>query len=431
MIKIKKLHYVFLPSQSNPKKDPLVLWLNGGPGCSSLLGFIQEHGPLVIPDFTREFKENEYSWNKLSNMIYLESPAGVGFSYTDNGPEDLNSSDYKSAVDNLAALKSFFVKFPEYKQNDFYITGESYAGIYVPYLAQKVLVDNIGKVDIINIKGILVGNGCADWEVDVEKALIDFAYYHGLYSEQTREKIVSFCNMPPEINENFDKEKCNAARKEVQDNMQGLNIYDIYRYCPPNKTNGTNTTTKYDIDYDLFKKAAYYQKSKYMAAKFRNLIFNPPDEQALWPSSCGPDEYPSEWFNTESVKTALNVRTNITFEQCSDAVSKRYATDFEKGSLYLYPQLIQSNLKIWFFSGDIDGAVPFNGSQKWIKKLNLTIVDNYRSWKVDNQVAGFAQVYSGLTFLTVRGAGHMVPQWKRKESFVMFKAYLDGSVRPN
>ena len=76
----KSLHYVFVESQRDPASDPLVIWFNGGPGCSSLIAFFQEHGPYVIDDGESYVKNNPYSWNTKANMIYLESPAGVGYS---------------------------------------------------------------------------------------------------------------------------------------------------------------------------------------------------------------------------------------------------------------------------------------------------------------------------------------------------------------
>lgn len=129
----KHLHYVFLESQNDPANDPLVVWFNGGPGCSSVLAWAAEHGPYVMPDGQDDFVENPYSWNNEANVIYIESPAGVGYSYTDEEKPKYN--DTTSAEDNYKAIKTWFSKFPEYKTNEFFISGESYAGIYVPYLA--------------------------------------------------------------------------------------------------------------------------------------------------------------------------------------------------------------------------------------------------------------------------------------------------------
>lgn len=87
-----------------------------------------------MDDETDFFFENEYSWNKAANMLYIESPAGVGFSQCPNKSE-CNFTDWNSSVDNLAAMLSFFDIYPSFRKNDLYISGESYAGLYVPYLA--------------------------------------------------------------------------------------------------------------------------------------------------------------------------------------------------------------------------------------------------------------------------------------------------------
>jgi len=107
-----------------------------------MLGYLQEHGPYVLEDGATKFHKNDYSWNKEVNMLYIESPAGVGFSYCDR-KEICSFDDETSSQDNLDALLSFFEKFPEYRTHDLYISGESYAGVYVPYLAWRI--DNFNQ----------------------------------------------------------------------------------------------------------------------------------------------------------------------------------------------------------------------------------------------------------------------------------------------
>jgi len=76
----KSLHYMFTESLDDPANDPMVIWFNGGPGCSSMLGFMQENGPYVIDDGESVIKKNPEPWNKRANVMWLESPAGVGYS---------------------------------------------------------------------------------------------------------------------------------------------------------------------------------------------------------------------------------------------------------------------------------------------------------------------------------------------------------------
>jgi len=114
-------------------------------------------------------------------MLFIDAPAGVGFSYYLDS-EEANTNDYITAHDNLAALLAFFRKFPEYAFHDFYITGESYGGIYIPTLAYNIQLYNENTSSSrINLKGIAVGNGCTDWTVDCDPALMELAFSHALY----------------------------------------------------------------------------------------------------------------------------------------------------------------------------------------------------------------------------------------------------------
>uniref|UniRef100_A0A914DIQ3 Carboxypeptidase n=1 Tax=Acrobeloides nanus TaxID=290746 RepID=A0A914DIQ3_9BILA len=144
----RKIHYWFVRHQFASSTSPVLLWLNGGPGCSSLGGLIEELGPFHVSDNGNTVYENPWAWNKVGHVIFLESPAGVGFSYaTDNNTD---TDDDQTAKDNYNSLVDFFTnKFPELKNQNFYITGESYAGVYVPTLA--VLIAN-DKTNFPNFK---------------------------------------------------------------------------------------------------------------------------------------------------------------------------------------------------------------------------------------------------------------------------------------
>lgn len=113
----KMIHYLLAESQNDPENDPVIIWYNGGPGCSSMLGFMQEHGPFQWENGNTTWNEgtNPYSWNREANVLYIEQPAGVGYSYFANASEmGFNFTDYNAAQDNLQAVLGWFQKFPEF-----------------------------------------------------------------------------------------------------------------------------------------------------------------------------------------------------------------------------------------------------------------------------------------------------------------------------
>ena len=126
---MRLLHYWFVQAQNPTPSTPVMLWLNGGPGCSSLDGFLYEQGPFQFSgkrDSTGLplLQDNPNSWNTQAHMLYIEAPAFVGFSYSYT-ESDFNTDDNRTANDNFEALQQFFRGFPELSQQDFYIAGES------------------------------------------------------------------------------------------------------------------------------------------------------------------------------------------------------------------------------------------------------------------------------------------------------------------
>ncbi|KAJ1405235.1 Serine carboxypeptidase, serine active site [Sesbania bispinosa] len=187
----RALFYYFVEAEHDPASKPLVLWLNGGPGCSSVgVGAFAEHGPF-IPGDNNVLLKNDYSWNKAANMLYLESPAGVGFSYSRNKSFYALVTDEITARDNLVFLQRWFTKFPEYSNNDFFITGESYAGHYVPQLAQ-LIVETKTKFNF-NLKGIAIGNPLLDINTDFNSRA-EFLWSHGLISDPVYNILTKVCH---------------------------------------------------------------------------------------------------------------------------------------------------------------------------------------------------------------------------------------------
>jgi carboxypeptidase C (cathepsin A) len=122
----RSIFYWYTESQNKPLTDPVVWWSNGGPGCSGLLGFFTEHGPFrVAPGGGLE--PFPFAWNTIANTLYVEAPAGVGFSFSNN-PQDYTVGDWRTAQDNYLTIQQFLIRFPHLQNNDFFISAESYGG---------------------------------------------------------------------------------------------------------------------------------------------------------------------------------------------------------------------------------------------------------------------------------------------------------------
>ncbi|XP_028082229.1 serine carboxypeptidase-like 40 isoform X1 [Camellia sinensis] len=156
----RAFYYYFVEAQGQQQSNhlPLLLWLNGGPGCSSLAyGAMEELGPFRVHSDGKTLYRNRFAWNKAANVLFLESPTGVGFSYSNTTSDYVSEGDKRTASDNYVFLLNWLERFPEYKTRDFYVAGESYAGHYVPQLAHTILHYNKDPNNtFINLKGIIV-----------------------------------------------------------------------------------------------------------------------------------------------------------------------------------------------------------------------------------------------------------------------------------
>ncbi|KAL3517890.1 hypothetical protein ACH5RR_020479 [Cinchona calisaya] len=435
----RKLYYYFVVSERNPSKDPVVLWLNGGPGCSSFDGFVYEHGPFNFEagKTSRSLPTlhlNPYSWSKVSNIVYLDSPAGVGFSYSGN-KFDYTTGDIKTASDSHTFLLKWFELYPEFLSNPFYIVGESYAGVYVPTLSYEVAkgIDE-GVKPVLNFKGYMVGNGVTDDEFD-GNALVPFAHGMGLISDDLYKEVTSECRG------NFyrpESESCESKLEKVDQEVDGINLYDILEPC----YHGPDTIKMKTGDTKLppsFRKLGETERPLPVRTRMfgRAWPLRAPVRDGLvptWPQllnsesvPCTSDEVATAWLNNEAVRQAIHAESvNVadTWELCTDRITFHH----DAGSMIKYHKnLTSKGFQALIFSGDHDMCVPFTGSQAWTKSLGYKIVDEWRPWIVNDQVAGFLQGYDyNLTFLTIKGAGHTVAEYKPREALEFYTRWLDG-----
>ncbi|KAK4379732.1 hypothetical protein RND71_001594 [Anisodus tanguticus] len=310
-----ELDKVILPQEGHKEKD----WIEKLPGQPPVK-FQQYGGYVTVNESAGRalyyyFTEAENSkslplllWlNGVANVLFLESPVGVGFSYTNTSSDLKTNGDRRTANDNLVFLLNWLERFPEYKDRDFYISGESYAGHYVPQLAHEILHhNNLANKTLINLKGIIP------------------------------------------------------------------------------------------------------------------LQFDP----------CS-DNYVHAYMNRRDVQNALHANvTNIEYdwEACSDTLSHNWK-DNAPTVIPLLKESLAKGVRVWVFSGDIDGKVPVTSTKRSIRAMNLTVDKPWRSWLYGGEVGGYVETYiGGLTFATVRGAGHEVPSYQPARALSLISHFLSGTL---
>eukprot|EP00824_Muranothrix_gubernata_P000747 TRINITY_DN1087_c0_g1_i1.p1 TRINITY_DN1087_c0_g1~~TRINITY_DN1087_c0_g1_i1.p1 ORF type:complete len:331 (+),score=42.87 TRINITY_DN1087_c0_g1_i1:100-993(+) len=225
----RRLFYWFVESARNPKEDPVLLWLNGGPGCSSLAGFLGELGPFFPQKDGKTLRRNPHAWNRVANVVFLESPSGVGFSYSETRA-DYTTGDAQTANDAYVFLVEFFRRYPQFADHDFWIAGESYGGHYVPQLAKRIVEGNAeGMNPRIPIKGIQVGNPWTMPALDNEGCVLMW-WSHALISDQTFHGMKDSCDFAHIGPLAFDQEKkCDAFIDAAHKEMGPIDIYG--RWC--------------------------------------------------------------------------------------------------------------------------------------------------------------------------------------------------------
>ncbi|CAA0827238.1 Serine carboxypeptidase-like 40 [Striga hermonthica] len=305
--------YYFVEAQRSPDKSPLLLWLNGGPGCSSLgFGAMEEIGPFLVNNDGKTLHENPYAWNHVANVLFLESPAGVGFSYSNTTSNNLTTGDTNTAKDNYAFLLNWMRRFPEYKNREFYIAGESYAGHYVPQLAKTIIHHNKKpNSTIIKLKGVIIGNAVIDDETDI---IGEWEYLgsHALISDVTASKALKYCNFSYLATKQ--PRECEEAVEDSGTETSNIDWYNIYApLCTkPSLTNNISA-------------------------------MNNPD-----PCSA---QYVQSYLNREEVQKALHANitnTSYVWQSCSDVVFDNW----NQSSFSVIPilkDIMANGIRLWIY----------------------------------------------------------------------------------
>lgn len=388
----KHLFFWFFESRNDPVNDPILLWLNGGPGCSSTTGMLFELGPATISPELKPIR-NPYSWNNNASVIFLDQPVNVGFSYS----EKKVGSSRASGVDVYALLELFFSKFPEYN-NGLHISGESYAGHYIPAIATEILSHADRS---FSLESLLIGNGITDplhQSPSYKKMACGEGGYKSVLSEDECDNLDKMLPVAEKLTEacyRFDN-AFTCVPAVIADNQllepyvkTGLNVYDIRGPC---ETDGPN----------CYEGIGYVQ----------------------------------EYLNLPEVQSAIGAEATE-FEDCAEAVgvSFLYTGDGAKPFHKDVAAVLEAGVPVLIYAGDKDYICNWVGQELWLKELEWSGQDLYNSktrslWysETTGSPAGEKKSSKNLTFLRVYDAGHMVPHDQPENSLQMVSEWLAGTL---
>lgn len=409
-----QLFYYFIKSESNPEKDPILFWLTGGPGCSTFSGLVYEIGPINFEEVRYDgslpkFVLNNHSWTKVASIIFVDAPVGTGFSYAESTKAS-HSTDIQACYQDYEFLRKWLVDHPEFIQNPLYVGGDSYSGITVPIVTQLISNGNEAGIEPrINLKGYLLGNPSAT-PADVN-CRVQFAHGMGLISDELYESLKKACK-----GKYYGVDPSNAlCNKNLKTYNQLLDNIDLAHILEPNCPFAA-------------KKPSKLLGGSSSRSLYETFHLKPNKDQRIRsPFRCRIDGYwlSYYWANDKNVQDALHVRKGTIGEWVRCQQGNLNYTRTVTSSIPYHANLSMKGYRSLIYSGDHDMIIPHFGTQDWIRSLNYSIVDDWRQWIFQGQVAGYTRTYENrMTFATVKGGGHTAPEYKPPQCKAMFERWV-------
>ena len=421
-------HYFYWMFESRvapAAEQPFVLWLTGGPGCSGMLALLAENGPCKIEggaDGSLTPVNNTHSWTNAANVLWLDQPTGVGFSYGDAGDYDHDEAGVRDDVYHF--LLAFFEAHPQYAKSDFFVFGESYGGHYAPNVAYRIWQGNgahdeakramaagaAGAADAIaapslkiNLAGVAVGNGLTDpaAQYPLYPAMAMNNTY-GVKAVSEADYVAMQAELPACVAQIH---ACNAGGRSGSDKQACIEAQGACNNAQigPYEEAGLNP-------YDVRIKCEI-------------------------PGLCYNFSAPTQWLQQPAVRAALGVTSaSAAWATCNMGVNQAFAADWMASQAYTVPPLLAAGVDVLVYAGDADFICNWMGNKAWARALDWPGKAGFdgaadHDWKVAGVKAGTARTAASggsLTFLQVNDGGHMVPMDQPANSLQMVKTFTTG-----
>lgn len=400
----------------------LLIWLNGGPGCSSMDGMMIENGPFAVVagagGGAPTLKLRETSWHKVAHVLYVDQPAGTGLSPVD----DYDGNQIEVDAHFEAFLHNWLDLYPGFAGKRIYMSGESYAGIYLPWIAQTIVEGNAkggagrgGRQ--LNIAGVMLGNPWSD-PVTQTGLYPAFAHGQGLISMAQRRALEARMG---------DCEKgVQGARSQCAECATHANPSIHETSCAACVRGSSVCDAIFD---DILRSTGKYGESVINIYDVREM--RPYFGSREWP--VGLDTV-GAYLGQQSVRDALHVpAASKRWSECDDSVYEHLVWDQFVGSMPKYKVLLEAGIKMLVFNGNFDLICNHLGNEAMLDALQWSGGADFRDaprnvWMRNCgskcEVAGYAREAAGLSFVVVHGGSHMVPMDMGHAALDMLNSFL-------
>eukprot|EP01125_Pyxidicula_operculata_P001175 TRINITY_DN11122_c0_g1_i1.p1 TRINITY_DN11122_c0_g1~~TRINITY_DN11122_c0_g1_i1.p1 ORF type:complete len:419 (+),score=77.07 TRINITY_DN11122_c0_g1_i1:51-1307(+) len=378
------LFYWIVESENDPVNDPVVLWVSGGPGCSGELALFYENGPWTVNE-DQSLTPNPYSWSKVATVIWIDQPATTGYSYSVN-PYVVNET--MVAEEMRIFFQGFFKQYPQYNKQNFFISGESYGGRYVPAMAQMILNENEAPTSPslwipINLQGISIGNGIVD-PIYQYPLQADWAWQNNLINQTGYDLAKSY------------GDKCKN---------------DILVQDWDSASNDCNMVIDVILKY---------------AGDINPMNF----EDHCEIQNCFNYDNITNYLNNPATKMSIGVPQSVTWQACNFDV--QFSNQDEMSSFSpVVANILSYNVSVLVYYGALDLVCPTNGGLEWMEMMNWPGKSGFNTaplkvWNFDGSAAGLTKSYNNLVYLQVKDGGHMTPHDVPDVSLQLFSNFIFG-----